>query len=138
MDRARDVVLLLARVVIGVVFVVHGWLKVANAGMGPAAFEQLGVPLPAVAFWFTALVEVIGGVAFVVGVALPVVGALFAVVALGALFLVHLPKGFWAEGGGYEYVLVLAFASLAVGLSHHRWSLDALISARRTGVTTSV
>ncbi|MFD5831877.1 DoxX family protein [Lentzea sp. NPDC060358] len=134
MDRLRDVVLLLARVVIGVVFVMHGYLKLSHAELGPAAFESLGLPLPAVTFWAVSLAEVVGGVAFAVGLGLPVVGAVFAALTAGALFLVHLSKGFWADGGGYEYVMVLAVVSPAIGLTARRWSLDELIAARRSAV----
>jgi putative oxidoreductase len=35
---------------------------------------------------------------------------------LGALYFVHLKKGFWAHEGGYEYVLVLLVASVAVAM----------------------
>ncbi|MGW7291966.1 DoxX family protein [Streptomyces xiamenensis] len=131
MDRVRAVSLLLARVLVGIVFIAHGKLKLENSEMGPAAFEAMDIPLPTLAFWFTSLAEVIGGVAFIVGLALPAVGALFGMVTLGALYFVHRSNGFWAEGGGYEYVLVLAFVSVALGVTAHRWSLDELIAARR-------
>lgn len=139
MDNVRAVALLAARVLVGVVFILHGKLKLSHADLGPKAFEQYDIPLPEVAFWFTSLAEVIGGTAFVIGLALPFVGALFAFLTLGALYFVHRPNGFWAESGGYEFVLVLAFVSVALGLTANRWSLDALIMARRErGPATAV
>ena len=137
MDRARDVALLAARTVIGIVFIMHGWLKLSNAELGPAAFESLGLPLPTITFWAVSLAEVVGGTAFIVGLALPLVGATFAALTLGALFLVHLPNGFWAEGGGYEYVMVLAILSPATALTANKWSLDAAIAKRRSNKVTA-
>ncbi|MGV9317167.1 DoxX family protein [Streptomyces sp. NPDC003691] len=130
MENIRAAALLVARVVLGIVFIAHGKLKLEHADQGPESFERFDIPLPEVAFWFTALVEVVGGGAFIVGLALPVVGALFATVTLGALFYVHEANGFWAERGGYEYVLVLAAVSVALGFTARRWSLDELLVAR--------
>ncbi len=131
MERVREVALLCARGLLGIVFIAHGKLKLENSELGPASFEALDIPLPEVSFWFTSLFEVIGGAAFIVGLALPLVGPAFAGLMLGALYFVHRSNGFWAEAGGYEYVLVLAFMAVAVGFAAHRWSLDELILNRR-------
>jgi putative oxidoreductase len=45
-----------------------------------------------------------------------VFAALLAVDMLGALFLVHAPAGVFAADGGYELVLVLAAAAIAIAL----------------------
>ena len=61
---ARDVVLLLARGLLGVVLVAHGWQKFMTWGIDgtTAAFTDLGVPLPSVSATFAAVVELVGGV----------------------------------------------------------------------------
>ena len=50
----------------------------------------------------------------------------------GALFFVHLPAGFSASKGGYEYVLTLAAVAAALTLTGAgKFSIDALITAHR-------
>ncbi|EHK87447.1 DoxX family protein [Saccharomonospora azurea] len=128
----RDLLLLLARVVVGVVFIAHGLQKFLEWGIDgtAASFEQMGVPLPGVSAWIAALVETLGGAALLVGVALPVAGVLLAAVMLGALFMVHLEQGFFASAGGVELVLLLAAAALALGFSGGRYSVDQAITAK--------
>ncbi|SHG47690.1 DoxX family protein [Streptoalloteichus hindustanus] len=127
----RDLALLFARIAIGVVFMAHGWQKLVTNGMGATAtgFDKIGIPLPTLSAWFTALVEFAGGAALIVGLLLPLVGLLQAFAMFGALFFVHsnglfLPKGF-------EYVLVLAAAAIALGFNGGAYSLDRVLFGRR-------
>jgi putative oxidoreductase len=127
----QEFFLLVARVVIGVVFLAHGWQKLFTIGMDAvtSAFTQAGLPLPGISAWFTALVELIGGAAFILGLLMPLVSILFALVMAGALVFVHAKAGFFAPAG-YEYVLVLGTAALAVGFSGSKYSVDGMISGR--------
>ena len=111
--------LLLGRVALGVVFVAHGWDKLTGTGLdGTAAFfDQVGVPAAQTAAFAAAVVELVGGLAMIVGALLPVAGVLLAADMLGAIWFVHAEQGFWATDGGYEFVMVMAAASLAFGFS---------------------
>ncbi|PRW63327.1 DoxX family protein [Actinopolyspora mortivallis] len=135
--QVRDLVLLLARVVVGIVFLAHGLQKFLQWGIGGTAesFDQMGVPAPGLSAWFAALVETLGGAALLLGLALPVAGVLLALNMLGALFIVHLEQGFFNSGGGYEYVLVLAAVALALGFNGGTYSLDRLLSPTRSTTT---
>ncbi|GLY15598.1 hypothetical protein Kisp01_26130 [Kineosporia sp. NBRC 101677] len=129
----RDVAVLIARIALGVVFIAHGWQKFSEWGMEGTAgsFEQMGVPVPTVSAWFSAIVEVVGGALLIVGLAVPVAGLLLLVNMFGALFIVHLESGIFAADGGYELVLVLGVTSLllaAVGAG--RFSLDQVVAPR--------
>jgi putative oxidoreductase len=129
----RDVVLLVTRVAVGVVFIAHGWQKFSEWGLDgtSAAFGQMGVPLPAVSAWFAAVAELAGGVALVAGVAVPVVAALLAVDMLGAFLLVHAGNGVFVGTGGFELVAALAAASLLFAVfGAGRFSVDRLIAPR--------
>ncbi|MBK0870689.1 MULTISPECIES: DoxX family protein [unclassified Saccharopolyspora] len=139
MHRYRDLTTLLARLVVGVTFVLHAYQKLAINGMSgvSAGFEQMGIPLPAAAAWFTALVELLGGLALILGVLLPVAGVLLAAVMLGALVTAH-SGAYFATDGGFEYVLVLAAVSLALGFSGPKYTLQAAFAARKDSAPAAV
>ncbi|PCN49722.1 hypothetical protein Csp2054_01955 [Curtobacterium sp. 'Ferrero'] len=121
------------RVVLGVVFVAHGAQKFAQ-GIPQVArgFAGMGVPLAEVATPLVAGLELVGGVFLVLGVATRVLAGLLAVDMVVAGLLAHVSAGFFAQGGGVEYVLVLAAAALAVTLTGPgRFSLDAVVQRTR-------
>ncbi|GAA4620115.1 DoxX family protein [Saccharopolyspora hordei] len=129
-QRLRDVTVLVARLVVGATFLAHGYQKFVLSGMDATVASFEGMGLPAIAAWFTATVEVVGGLGLVLGVLLPVVGVLLAAVMVGALVTAHLSNGFFSSDGGFEYVLVLAAASLALGFSGPRYTLPALFRGK--------
>ena len=106
------------RIVTGFLFAAHGWQKFNEFTIAgtQAAFAQMGVPAANVAAPVIATLELVGGVALILGVLTRVFAALLAVNMLGALFLVHAPAGIFAATGGYELVLILAAAAVAVAL----------------------
>jgi len=129
------------RLIVGYGFIAHGYAKFAR---GPDTFaivlNTLGVPLPFLLAWVTSLVEMIGGLAVLLGVFVPIVSVPMAIVLLTALFTVHLPYGFFSvklaevtasdvKFGpvGYEIILLYlaGLLSLAIGgagpLSIDRW-----------------
>jgi putative oxidoreductase len=131
LGRVQDVTLLIGRIGVGVVFLAHGLQKWDSGVDATAAmFEGVGLPMPTVAALFTIAVEILGSIAFLAGFALPLVGACYAIVGLGAVFTVHLENGLTGQGG-YELVLVLALAGLALGFNGGRLALDHLIFGRR-------
>ncbi|MCC5576318.1 DoxX family protein [Microtetraspora sp. AC03309] len=135
LERIRPLALLIGRVGIGVVFLVHGWQKFTTMGLSgtTAFFEQIGVPLPGLAGPAVAVLEVAGGLALILGAALPLAGTLLALDMVGAIVFVHGANGFTADKGGYEFVLTLAVSAVAIGFSGGgSLALDALWQRRRT------
>ena len=106
------------RIVTGFLFAAHGWQKFNEFTIAgtQAAFAQMGVPAANLVAPVTATLELVGGVALILGVLTRVFAALLAVNMLGALILVHASAGVFVATGGYELVLILAAAALAVAL----------------------
>lgn len=129
--RFKDVALLLGRIGVAVVFLAHGLQKWNNGIDGTAKFFGMaGIPLPTAAAVFAMTVEILGSVAFIAGFLLPLVGIGYVVISVGALLSVHIDNGLTGQGG-YELVLVLALAGLALGFNGGRLSLDHLLWGRR-------
>ncbi len=107
------------RVVVGIVFAVHGGQKVFFMGMnGVAGFlGSLGIPAPAVAAVVLMAVEFLGGIALILGVVTRWAALLLAIDMLVAILLVHLKRGFFAHTGGYEFALTLLAACVALALA---------------------
>ena len=104
------------RVIAGFLFAAHGWQKFNEFTIAgtQASFAQMGVPAANIAAPVVATLELVGGIALILGVLTRVFAALLAVDMLGALFLVHASAGVFVATGGYELVLILAAAALAV------------------------
>lgn len=137
---AKDVLLLVARVALGIVFLAHGLQKFLTWGMAgtSAAFEGMGVPAPTASAWFAALVETVGGAALILGAFTSLFAALVTVNMLGAMFIVHLPFGIWVAENGYELVLALAAGAVAlIAAGPGRLSVDAMLASRSTAQVES-
>src|SRR4030081_2138147 len=134
------------RLIVGYGFMEHGFAKLAR---GPEAFatilHAIGVPAPHLMAWSTILIEVLGGLAVILGAFVTLVSVPMAVVLLVAIFTVHLPYGFsliklqavtaaGAQFGppGYETdLLYLAcLAALVLGGSGPL-AIDGLLAKRR-------
>jgi len=128
MERVRDLAALIGRLGVGAVFIAHGWQKFFEWGLDgtAASFVQMGVPAATASAWYAAIVELVAGVMLVVGVALPAAGVLLALDMAGALVLVHLPNGMLAPNG-YQLVLALGAAALALGFNGGAYSLDRVL-----------
>lgn len=83
------------RVIVGYGFMAHGFAKLSR---GPDAFadilQAMGVPAPFFMSWATILVELIGGLAVMLGAFVWMVSLPMAAVLLVAMLTVHLPYGF--------------------------------------------
>ncbi|NMO04915.1 DoxX family protein [Gordonia sp. TBRC 11910] len=119
MTAIRSVALLVARLILGFVFIMHGWQKLHTNGISNVekGFSAMGIPAPGLAAQYATWVELIGGIALVLGLLLPLVGILLSADMLGAMAYAHWDAGFWASDGGYELVLSLVAASLAIGFA---------------------
>src|SRR6201998_2929010 len=83
------------RLIVGYGFMEHGFAKLAK---GPDAFanilQAIGVPGPHFMAWSTILVEILGGLAVMLGAFVTLASLPMAAVLLVAMLTVHLPYGF--------------------------------------------
>jgi len=83
------------RLIVGYGFMAHGYAKILK---GPERFvdilHAIGVPEPELMGWATIIVELVGGLAILVGAFVPLVSVTMVAILLVATFTVHLPNGF--------------------------------------------
>lgn len=106
------------RIVVGVVFLAHGYQKLFKMGFHGTSgmFGHMGIPAPAVAAVVVTLVEFVGGILLITGLATRIPAALLTIDMLVAVLVVHLRHGFMGPMG-VEFPLTLLAASLCLALS---------------------
>jgi putative oxidoreductase len=101
------------RIVVGLVFLMHGAQKLLIFGPGGTAdiMGKLGLPLPLVSATVVIAVELLGGLAILLGVYARLAGALLAFEMVIAILVARVHGGFFAPYG-YEFELTLLGACL--------------------------
>jgi putative oxidoreductase len=100
-----DVSLLLVRVIVGVIFAMHGSQKLFGA-FGGLGLEKTAAMLGAIAYP-VAVGEFFGGLGIIVGFLSRFSAASLIVTMVGAIVTVHGRNGFFMSSGGFEYNLAL-------------------------------
>jgi putative oxidoreductase len=133
-----DVAALAARAGIGAVFVFHGWQKI-EVGVTATArdLDDAGVPAATAAAVYSTFVELLGGVALIIGLGLPVAGLLLFIDMAGAFVFVNGQNGLSVGSTdmvdqGFELVMVLGLASLVFALgAGGNLTVDRRLASRR-------
>ena len=122
----RDEALLFLRVATGLVFFMHGWQKWEGGLAQTAGFlASLQFPAPDVFAVLLIGIEVIGGVALILGAFTRLAAKLTAVVAVVALLTVHVSNGFFISNNGFEFILLILATCVAIlVLGPGAWSAD--------------
>jgi uncharacterized membrane protein YphA (DoxX/SURF4 family) len=104
------------RIILGLTFFIHGVSKF-QGGIGNTAgfFDSLGIP--GFMAYIVAAIELIGGLAVILGFGTRIVSVLFAVILVGAIFMAKLPAGFLGNGQAAGYELDLALLAMSVYLA---------------------
>ena len=136
------------RLIVGYGFMEHGFAKLARGlDAFPAILQALGVPAPHLMGWLTILVEIVGGLAVLLGALVPLASIPMAAVLLVAMITVHLPYGFSSiklqavTAAGAQFgppgietdLLYLACLATLVLAGSGPLAIDALL-AKRSGV----
>ena len=121
------------RAILGLTYVMHGWLVAVV--LGRAAMTgyviRMGYP-PALAdalAWYLIIAHLGGGILMLAGFLTRVAALVQVPIMASAVFLLHWPQGYFLRGmmvespsgtvliaGGYEYALLVLFATIALAL----------------------
>ncbi|PSL36303.1 putative membrane protein YphA (DoxX/SURF4 family) [Planomicrobium soli] len=128
MENREGIGALLLRVVAGVIFLAHGMEKF-RGGIGNIAgwFDSIG--LPGFLAYLVGGLEVVGGIALIIGLGVRLVGGLFALLLIGAIVTVQFAAGFI---GGYAYDLALLAISVFLLLNGSKlYAVDQVLAKAR-------
>ena len=115
--------LMVLRLVLGLTLAAHGAQKLFGWFGGPGldgtarGFEGLGFIPGRRAAVLAGLAEGGGGLLLALGLFTPAAAAALLAVMVVASGSVHIQNGFFAQNGGYEYTLVLAFGVLSLAFT---------------------
>jgi len=132
-NKWRDEGHLILRVVTGLAFFYHGYVKVFTMGVenvGPF-FANFGIPASGLMAYLVSYGELLGGLALMLGFLTHWVAKANILIMLGAIGFVHWgAEGGWFNGygadGGYEYQLLLLAVSFYFFVTGSgKYSLDA-------------
>lgn len=130
--RVTETVTALFRVVLGLLFALHGAASLfgvfgGNRGSGEA------IPLGTWPGWYAALIQLVGGVLVLVGLSTRVAAVICSGSMAYAYFVVHQPEALLPLNNGGELAAMFCWSFLLVAaLGGGRWSLDAALARRRT------
>ena len=122
------------RLVVGTVFLAHGWQKLNEFTIPGVAkfFGTLGIPFPYASAVLTTGAELVGGALLIAGLLTRFVSLTLAFTMGVALVTVHAANGFFTATNGYEYVLTLLAATVSLALTGPgALRLDNLVWRRR-------
>lgn len=116
-----NIVITIMRVVLGIIFLVHGISKM-QMGLGNTAgwFSSLG--MPGFTAYIVAFLELIGGIALIIGLLTRYFSMAYIILLLGAIVTVKLPIGLLGNGqmAGYELDLALLVLSIYFAVADER------------------
>ncbi|MCP4713153.1 MAG: DoxX family protein [Planctomycetes bacterium] len=133
--RGIDLVPLIIRITLGIVFIYHGYEKVFLGGHSSLSslLTIKSAPYPSMLAWLAGFTEFFAGIAILIGLLSRFSALALACVMYVAITAFHLPNGFDIrnEGLGYEYCLVLLLAAFAIVLGGPGGlSLDRILLSR--------
>jgi len=133
----RSAVPVIVRMILGFTFFMYGYQKVFQWGLENTTsfFRTEGFPLPGVFAFVASYLELLGGLALMVGFQVRWLALLFCIQMLVALCTTHLQHGFFygpPDKAGISNVLNLfGYALVLLILGAGPWSIDAVRGKER-------
>jgi putative oxidoreductase len=138
MVTKQEIGAFILRITLGVIFLVHSIVKFQN-GIDNIAGWFSSIGLPGGMAYGVAFLEVVGGIALIIGLGTKLFSVLFALLMVGAIVKVKLAAGFLGNGkmAGWEFDLALLAMSIYLALSEQQpFSVDRWIKDR-AGIDTN-
>jgi len=129
-EAALPIVATFVRIIVGIMFLMHVSGKFAAGPTAVAAntLARNGIEPALVWAYVIMFLESVGGVCLIIGLFTRFFAAALAIEMLIALLFVHLPRGYAAGAGGYEYVLLIGAVCLVIAIrGGGPYSVDRLI-----------
>jgi putative oxidoreductase len=133
--RISDVVTALFRVVVGLLFTLHGVASLfgvfgGNRGSGEA------IPFGTWPGWYAAVIQFVGGALVLVGMSTRIAATICSGSMAYAYFVVHQPEALLPLNNGGELAALFCWSFLLVAaLGGGRWSVDAVLARIRNRST---
>lgn len=134
--------LLVLRVAIGSIFFLHGWMKLfgGQEGFVREMLAMVGWSLPDALLWLVTLVELVGGLALLLGLFTRQAAVVLAAEMVVAVALFHIRQGFFIVAipnvplaYGFEFHVALVGGLVCLALSGSgMWSLERRLLPRPT------
>ncbi|WP_233805435.1 DoxX family protein [Paraburkholderia sp. HP33-1] len=105
-ENQKDVVLLVARILLMVLFVLFGWSKLTGFSGTVAYMTSTGAPMPELSAVIAVVMELVVGVALLVGFFTRPLALLLAVYTLGTAIIGH---HYWNMTGAMQYDNMIHF-----------------------------
>ena len=105
-ERIRDEVILIARILLALLFLIFGWGKLTDYSGTVTYMTQSGVPLPTIATLVAIVVEFFVAIAVILGVWTRPLAVVLALYTLASAFIGH---PFWTMEGADRYANTINF-----------------------------
>ena len=99
-DKAKNVALLLARILLSTLFLIFGWEKVMSFSETVASFQHSGLPLPGLATFVAIFMELVVGALIVLGVLTRPLALLLALYTFATALIGH---PYWSITGAAQF-----------------------------------
>nr|WP_263326651.1 DoxX family protein [Neobacillus sp. Marseille-Q6967] len=140
MLKKYEIGTLILRVMLGVIFFVHGLVKF-QGGIENTVGWFASIGLPGFLAYAVALLEMVGGIALIIGLGSRLFSGLFVILMLGATVKVKLAGGLLGngQGAGYELDLALMAMALVIAITDSKlFAVDQILFKNQKRETQSV
>lgn len=127
LETSGDLASLVLRLVVGILFLLHGWPKVKNLKASAAWIKSTGWAWAAGFAYPAGLLEFFGGIALAIGLLTRIVAILFVLEMIATTVFSRVKLGKKLLGGWEMDLLYLAGALAVVLIGAGAFSLDALL-----------